>query len=59
MLLASTDTEEIQRTQRELAKRMKLSSLGEISFFLGIRVTKDAEGFYNLNQEVYVKKIAS
>lgn len=58
MLLVSTDIDEMKRTEKELAKRMKLSTLGEISFFLGIRVTKDGDGFYNLDQEVYVKKVA-
>lgn len=47
-------------TEKEIdAVEFELSSLGEISHFLGIRITKDTNGFYCLDQENYIKKVAS
>lgn len=39
--------------------KIDLSSLGEISHFLGIHVAKDSDGFYSFDQELYNRKIAN
>lgn len=59
ILLASTDRDEISRIKLELSRQMKLSSLGQVSYFLGIRVTQEQDGFYCMDQETYIRKIAS
>lgn len=48
----------IKEVEMELQKKLKITKLGDVSCFLGIRVDKDQEGFYNLSQAVFIKKVA-
>ncbi|KXJ62395.1 hypothetical protein RP20_CCG013186 [Aedes albopictus] len=59
MVLASSNEAEINKIEQELQKRIKLSSLGAVNQFLGIRVTKDESGYFALDQETFIRKIAS
>lgn len=59
MIVAGMTEKEIDAVEFELRKKITLSSLGEIGHFLGIRITKDKNGFYCLDQENYIKKVAS
>lgn len=59
MIVASVVEEEVCKIEKQLKKKIELSSLGEISHFLGIRVTKDSDGFFALDQELYIRKIAN
>lgn len=59
MIVASVSEAEVDKVEKLLKKRISLSSLGEVSHFLGIRVTKDKDGFYALDQQTYVAKVAS
>lgn len=57
MLVASTSEKHITDLEKELSKKLSLTSLGEVSHFLGVRVTKN-NGFYSLDQEAYIKRLA-
>lgn len=59
MIVACVDEEEILKVERRLKEKIELTSLGEISHFLGIRVTRGADGFFSLDQELYIRKIAN
>lgn len=59
IIVASEVEEEIDQIECELKKKVKLSSLGEVSYFLGIRVSKDDTGNYALDQQNYIAKIAA
>lgn len=58
MLVASADEKDISDLEKELSKKITLTSLGEVSHFLGVRVTKD-NGFYSLDQAAYIQKVAN
>lgn len=57
MLVASTDEKDISDLEVELKKKITITSLGEVSHFLGVRVSKD-EGFYSLDQATYIRRLA-
>lgn len=59
IIVASEVEEEIDQIECELKKKVKLSSLGEVSYFLGISVSKDDTGNYTLDQQNYIAKIAA
>lgn len=59
MVVASVSEAEVDQVEKLLKIRISLSSLGEVSHFLGIRVTKDKDGFFALDQQSYVTKVAS
>lgn len=49
----------IRKVELELQTKLKITKLGNVSCFLGIRVVRDQEGFYNLSQECFIKKMAN
>lgn len=59
IIVASEVEEEIDQIECQLKKKVELSSLGEVSCFLGMRVSRDENGFYALDQQSYISKIAS
>ncbi|XP_065093402.1 uncharacterized protein LOC135714064 [Ochlerotatus camptorhynchus] len=50
--------DEIDRIEKDLKRKISLSSLGEVTHFLGIRIAKDEDGFYCMDQKAYVTKLA-
>ncbi|KXJ68187.1 hypothetical protein RP20_CCG005158 [Aedes albopictus] len=44
--------------ERDLRSELEISSLGEVSHFLGIKVTKDENGFYSISQQAFIREIA-
>lgn len=44
--------------ERDLRSELEISSLGEVSHFLGIKVTKDENGFYSISQRAFIREIA-
>lgn len=59
ILVACVSEEEITKVEYELKKKLTLSSLGDVSCFLGIRVRKDVNGYYSMDQQGYILKIAN
>ncbi|KXJ67887.1 hypothetical protein RP20_CCG008080 [Aedes albopictus] len=53
IIVASEVEEEIDPIESQLKKKVKLSSLGEVNYFLGIRVSRDEDGYYALDQQSY------
>lgn len=58
MIVASTDKAEIRLIEEELRKKISLTSLGEVHQFLGVRVTRDDEGYFSLDQNLFIKVLA-
>lgn len=58
MIVASTVEEEIRLIEEQLRKKISLTSLGEVKQFLGVRVTRDDEGCFSLDQSVFIKVLA-
>lgn len=59
MIVAGMTDKDVDAVEYALRKKITLSSLGEIGYFLGIRITKDQNGFYYMDQENYINKVAS
>lgn len=59
ILVAGTDMEIINQTHDILSKHFKVKDLGTVKYFLGITVTQDNDENFYINQENYIKKIAS
>lgn len=59
IIVACTSEEEIARVERSLKENLTLSSLGDVSCFLGIRIRKDVNGFYSMDQQGYILRIAN
>lgn len=59
MLVAGTDLEIINQVYFNLAKHFQVKDLGSAKFFLGISITQDKDGNFLLDQEHYIKKIAT
>lgn len=59
ILIACKYGERIKEVEEALRRRLTVSTLGDISWFLGIQIMKDSDGFYTLSQEHFIKKIVS
>lgn len=56
MVVCCHSNQEFETITKALAKQFKFSSLGDLQFFLGIRIEKQ-DGHYALNQAGYIDKI--
>lgn len=59
IIVACISEEEIKNVERSLKEKLTLSSLGDVSCFLGIRIEKDADGYFTMDQKGYISKIAN
>lgn len=57
ILVADTSEEKIDETARGLERALELTRLGELKSYLGIRIRRDPEGIYSIDQEEYIEKI--
>lgn len=58
MKVATKDDGEIERLENAMRKKVYITSLGEVSHFLGIKVRKDDCGVYHLSQQAFILEIA-
>lgn len=59
MIVATKEDQEITRLENTLRKKIDITSLGEVSHFLGIKVRKDDRGVFCLSQGAFIREIAS
>ena len=57
ILIACSDFEERQKLEEVLKLNFEIKCLGELSLFLGIEVTRSTEGYYQICQKEYIKKL--
>lgn len=43
--------------KKQLRRRFEIPSLGQIRYFLGIKIEKSSTGFYSLSKKAFVKEI--
>lgn len=58
ILIATKSIELIEEIKDGISLKFDIDDLGEIKHYLGIEITKGADGFYDLNQSSYINKIA-
>lgn len=58
MIVVCSDEGEIHNLTSKLQQKIKLSALGEVQSFLGIRISRDANGYFCMDQETYIAKVA-
>ncbi|XP_055615050.1 uncharacterized protein LOC129761357 [Toxorhynchites rutilus septentrionalis] len=58
MIIVCKDGQQISKLEKKLQQRFEISSLGEVSQFLGIKVTKNKRGMYSLSQRSFIKEVA-
>lgn len=59
MLIACQDEAEYNRIEATLKKNFKITSLGDVSNYLGIRVQRRQDGRFVLDQSSYIRTIAA
>lgn len=57
ILIACEDQKLIQEVASKLQNEFSLSNLGKLTHYLGIKVERDDDGIYKINQETYIEKI--
>jgi len=57
IIIASNNARHVSSMYKELCDYFELTDLGDISYYLGIKITKDEEGIYSINQTSYIKKV--
>ena len=57
MIVACKNVHEISKFGEDLKRQIQITDLGPLKQFLGIRVCKDEQGYYCLDQSVYIKKV--
>jgi len=57
ILIAGKDARNIAKVKKQLAGEFSMKDLGPISHFLGMRVTRTADGDVSIDQSTYVKDI--
>lgn len=57
ILLIGADEEELVRIEEELRTHFEIVSLGNAHHFLGMRLTRDNDGFFALDQSAYISRI--
>lgn len=58
MIIVCKDGQQIVQLEEELQRCFEIYSLGEVSQFLSIKVTKDKHGVYSLSQQCFIQEIA-
>lgn len=58
IIAACNSSEEVQQIERLIGAKFELKNLGPITQFLGIEVTRDTDGNFQLCQSKYIKQIA-
>ena len=58
ILIASCNEDFVIKIGEQLANEYKVNCLGEITYYLGLQITKSKEGYFCMNQESYIKRIA-
>lgn len=56
MVIACNDEEEYEEIIKTLNRNFKVTSLGDISHFLGIKIKRNEKGF-SLNQQTYIQQV--
>lgn len=59
MIVAAKGNEVIDELKNVITRHFDLEDLGEIKFYLGIEVSKSSDGFFQLSQSSYIKKVAN
>lgn len=59
MIVVCEDSEQITHLEKELQREFDISTLGNVSQFLGMKVRKDTDGFYRLSQKAFIREIAA
>jgi len=57
IIIASNNARYISSMYKKLCDHFELTDLGDISYYLGIKVTKDEEDIYSINQTGYIEKV--
>lgn len=57
VIIGSKREEEIDKAENLLGQYFKLTSLGNLNYYLGINIEKEESGIYSMNQKGYIEKI--
>ncbi|GJX82488.1 retrovirus-related pol polyprotein from transposon TNT 1-94 [Tanacetum coccineum] len=56
IIFASTDPRDCERFSNEMSSKFQMSMMGQISFFLGLKISQNPKGIF-INQSKYAKEI--
>ena len=56
ILVAGSNLKEVERIKRQFTERYEMKDLGELNFYLGMKITRSEE-FIKLDQEKYIREI--
>uniref|UniRef100_A0AAG5DG86 Retrovirus-related Pol polyprotein from transposon TNT 1-94 n=1 Tax=Anopheles atroparvus TaxID=41427 RepID=A0AAG5DG86_ANOAO len=59
MIITGTSEQLIKDVVMAIRKTLNVSSLGDINWFLGMRVLRCEDGFYSLKQDSFIRTVAS
>lgn len=59
LIVASKYNDMISRCENVLSSRFKIKSLGEIRDYLGLRINRNADGGFAVNQSAYIMRVAT
>lgn len=57
MLILGKDTSEMIGIEEEISKHFLITSLGEVTHFLGMKIERDSDGLYHLSQAAYLNRL--
>lgn len=57
LIIASDNEKEIAEISNKIGEKYEIKDLGDIQFFLGIKVEKDDSGNYLISQQSYINKV--
>lgn len=56
-VVVAKSKEIVNKVKEEISARYEIQDLGEIKYYLGIEVSRDSDGIFNVNQENYIRKL--
>lgn len=57
ILIASNNSVFVSHVELVLNAEFKVTDLGEVSYYLGMKVERDDAGFFSINQSAYIKRL--
>lgn len=57
IVIASNNIKRISEMYKKLSNYFELTNLGDISYYLGIKIERYESGFYSINQTGYIEKL--
>lgn len=57
IIMASLNEETIEDVAKEIGKVVQINCLGDLNYYLGVQIHRDANGIFHINQKTYIEKL--